>query len=221
MALIAETNHHHIVEFAAHLAVWAERGGSVDLCAHIDVSFFAGGERSANAASLHDFGISADVDGAFGDVEESTFDPSALLDEYFRSAVLEESIADDRVGGAEPLRLASGGKHLEVGCELFAVFNENVVEKRQLVGSRRQVSRCGDVFLFEIVLRAAESNHLLLFAIAVAERFAQVELHNSLGEHWRRQDVRCNEYVVLSGTRRELVLEIIGSDVRDRSVVAE
>ena len=221
MALVAEANHHYIIEFAAHLAVRAERGGTVDLCAHIDVSFFAGSERSANAASLHDFGISADVDGALGDIEKSTFDPSAFFDEYFRSAVLEESIADDRVGGAEPLRLASGGKHLEVGCELFAVFNENVVEKRQLVGSRRQVSRGSDVFLFEIVLRTAESNHLLLFAIAVAERFAQVELHNSLGEHWRRQDVRCNEYVVLSGTRRELVLEIIGCDVRDRSVVAE
>ena len=62
---------------------------------------------------------------------------------------------------------------------------------------------------------------MLLVAIAVAKRFTHIELKNGFGEKRRRQYVRSYEYIVLGGSRRELVLEIIGGDVRDISLVAE
>ena len=68
VTLVAEANHHHIVEFAAHLAVRPQRGRTIDLGAHVDVSLFASRKRGPYAAALHDFGVSADVDRAFGDV---------------------------------------------------------------------------------------------------------------------------------------------------------
>ena len=207
MRLIAKTSHHHIVQFAAHFAIRTQRGGSVDFGAHVHVGVFASGKRGSYAAALHHLGIFAYVDGAVGNIQESPFNRSAFFDENLWRTVVENRIANHGVGAAERLRLAALGDSQEVGKQLFAVFEEYVVDESNLVGAEIHHHRRGDVAFAVVVLRASECDYRFFArsGIVVAQSFAHVKLGNQVGKLSGGQYVRGNEQVVACGFCREFV----------------
>ena len=171
MCLVGEAEHHHVVQFAAHLAVGSQGGGSVDFGTHVDKHMFAGGEGGPYATALHHLAVGTQVDGAVGHVEDGALGLGSGLDEYLGGSVGKAGVADDAVRRAERLAGAAAGDEFEIGLETLAVEQEDVVEVVNVAELLLASERGGVTPFAEVGFAAPEGDDRIL----VDQRLARLQ----------------------------------------------
>ena len=140
VGLVGVAPHHHVVDFAAHLAVRADGGAAVHERAHVELGMFAQGQRAAQPAAFHHHRVATDVDGSLLHVDGGATDFGALFDEELRG------VAKQHVRGVERLGGATGSEAFEVHAQHLVVEHEDVVDMvdgQHITGEVNVGGNCG------------------------------------------------------------------------------
>ena len=210
MGFVGVTEHHHIAQFAAALAVGAEGGGAINLGVHLGDGVVAQGDGAAELASLHHLGMAADIDDALTGVEEGGFHDGSLFNEDAAG------IPDDGVGRAERLRLPSGGQEGKITLHFLSVPQENMVGAFYelvipVIGALAEGQSDGahleivvkEVAQITAVVRA-EGEKVVLIAQGLAARQGS----NSADQLGRWDEVAGNQQIVIAFSKWEFFLQI-------------